>query len=161
MKAKLIKTPEQLYKLKFYNDEDMLACATALLSKQNCDSLFGVVDVEKLAEQFMIDESYGKQSTDLWKGYVFGFNKAMKLNKDKVFTFEDMKKAYSTGEIDALRTGSYSEKENQFIQSLQQPTEIEVEIEMELEIDTSKLVGAIYGHKPKLDSEGCLILKKI
>ena len=128
MKAKLIKTPEQFYKLKFYNDEDMLACATALLSKQNCDSLFGVVDVEK-------------------------------LNKDKLFTLEDMKKAYSTGEIDALRTGSYSEKEKEFIQSLQQP-KIEVEIEMELEVDTSKLVGAIYGHKPKLDSEGCLILKK-
>jgi hypothetical protein len=32
---------------------------------------------------------------------------------------------------------------------------------MELEIDTSKLIGAIYGHKPKLDSERCLILKKI
>jgi hypothetical protein len=51
------------------------------LSKQNCDEIFGVVDVEKLAKQFMIDESYGKQSTDLWKGYLFGFNKAMELYK--------------------------------------------------------------------------------
>ena len=161
MKAKLIKTPEQLYKLKFYNDEDMLACATALLSKQNCDSLFGVVDVEKLATQFMIDESYGKQSTDLWKGYVFGFNKAMKLNKDKVFTLEDMRKAYIYGVSNCHSFGhSAIDYTDKCIQSLQQPTEIEVEIEMELEIDTSKLVGAIYGHKPKLDSEGYLILKK-
>ena len=101
--------------------KDRLECPY-LLSKQNCDELFGVVDVDKLAKQFTVDESYGEISGDLFKGYIYGFNKAMELY---------------------------------------QPTEIEVEIEMELEIDTSKLIGAIYGHKPKLDSEGCLILKKM
>ena len=163
MEAKLIKTPEQFYKLKFYNDEDMLACATALLSKQNCDEIFGVVNVDKWVKEKVdnrFNETDGYHKVVYVEGLVDGFNKALELNKDKVFTLEDMKKAYSTGELDALKTGSYSEKENQFIQSLQQPTEIEVEIEMELEVDTSKLVGAIYGHKPKLDSEGYLILKK-
>ncbi len=47
MEAKLIKTPEQLYMLEFYNDKNMLACATASLSKQNCDDLFlGAHDTE-------------------------------------------------------------------------------------------------------------------
>jgi hypothetical protein len=164
MKAKLIKTPEQLYKLKFYNDEDMLACATALLSKQNCDSLFGVVDVEKLAEQFMIDESYGKQSTDLWKGYLFGFNKALQLNKDKVFTLEDMLKAYEKGASFGTTKLGNTHYFDELTQSLQQPTEIEVEIEMECidpNCDSLNRKGCcIPGDKPKLDSEGCLIIKK-
>ena len=121
MKAKLIKTPEQLYKLKFYNDEDMLACATALLSKQNCDSLFGVVDVEKIADR----HTFGQRNHE-WKAYVEGFNKAMEL--------------------------------------YQQPTEIEVEIEMREDYlmwkhsDIEKMSDCLV---PKLDSEGCLILKKI
>ena len=166
MKATLIKGRDYYDLYKIDKDGKKVTFASTQdykqkLSKQNCDEIFGVVDVEKLAVQFMIDESYGEQSTDLWKGYLFGFNKAMELNKDKVFTLEDMKKAYSQGELEALETGSYSEKENQFIQSLQQPTEIEVEIEMELEIDASKLVGAIYGHKPKLDKSKYLILKRM
>jgi hypothetical protein len=127
MKAKLIKTPEQLYKLKFYNDEDMLSCATALLSKQNCDEIFGVVDVEKLANEAFPDESEpgwrDSFSPRERKGFKSGFNKAMELNKDKVFTEEDVRKAYFDG---------YNDKEeNKFFnpsKSLQQPTEIKVEI---------------------------------
>ncbi len=61
---------------------------------------------------------------------------------------EDYKQKLSKQNCDEIFWGLYD-------------TEIEIEIEMELEIDTSKLIGAIYGHKPKLDSEGCLILKKI
>jgi hypothetical protein len=81
MEAKLIKTPEQLYKLKFYDDEDMLACATALLSKQNCDSLFGVVDVEKLAEEEYPsgDDWTNEQSLVRKLAFKNGFNKAMEL----------------------------------------------------------------------------------
>ena len=81
MKAKLIKTPEQLYKLKFYNDEDMLACATALLSKQNCDEIFGVVDVEKLAEEEYPsgDDWTNEQSLVRKLAFKKGFNKAMEL----------------------------------------------------------------------------------
>jgi len=107
------------------------------LSKQNCDELFGVVDVEKLAEKLSPNSS--------WKhGFIKGFNKALELNKDKVFTLEDMKKAYFKGDYDALYDGAYSEKENEFIQSLQQPTEIEVTF-----------------NSDEKDSDGCLILKRV
>jgi hypothetical protein len=131
------------------------------LSKQNCDEIFGIIDVEKLAEEeykshASNEDLYGN-SEDLQLAYkagvVEGFNKAMELNKDKVFTLSDISYAISfSGKM----------KPSEIVRNLlQQPTEIEVEIEMELEIDTSKLIGAIYGHKPKLDSEGCLILKRI
>jgi hypothetical protein len=90
--------------------------------------------------------------------YTAGFNKAMELNKDKVFTIEDCKKL--------MKSASYGWFEKDFdkhIQSLQQPTEIEVEIEMECCGNYSPPCNhnCEYGGKPKLDSEGCLILKRV
>jgi len=120
MKAKLIKTPEQFYKLKFYNDEDMLACATALLSKQNCDKIFGDVDALAYEHRRAYQDSFEGMNECIMKdamhqqvGFVAGFNKAIELY---------------------------------------QPTEIEVEIEMDILNEYEQ---------PKLDSERCLILKKI
>jgi hypothetical protein len=135
------------------------------LSKQNCNDLFGVVDINK----FIIEDS--KDTVIYNESYELGFKRAMELNKDKVFTLEDIKKAYSQGELDALKTGSYSEKENEYTQSLQQPTEIEVEIEMELhpvnhasglELTGNEFIdfAILENYKPKLDENGCLILKK-
>jgi hypothetical protein len=142
------------------------------LSKQNCDEIFGVVDVEKLAydssQEFLIKPI---ESPIFTFGYEEGFNKAMELNKDKVFTLEDMKKAYIQGKHGG-KTQSYVEFDD-FIQSLQQPTEIEVEIEMKRVVDETKVIGVVKGIKgsgdkittykssPKLDADGCLILKKI
>jgi hypothetical protein len=168
MKAKLIKTPEQLYKLKFYNNEDMLACATALLSKQNCDELFGVVDVEELAREWHKQQNFNSLSDNIISvGYLNmfkdGFNKAMELNKDKVFTLEDVRKAFNKGYLMKFNpSDEYTETLTGLVQSLQQPTEIEVIIEME-SIGRVKLgVGSkLEQMMPKLDSEGCLILKKI
>ena len=142
MKAKLIKTEAQLYKLKFYNDDDMLACATELLSKQNCDSLFVVVDVDDLAYKHRrayqdsfegMNECIMKDAMHQQVGFAAGFNKAMELY---------------------------------------QPKEIDVEIEMQEplvakarqihgEYVAGKLLESAVFPKPKLDSEGNLILKKI
>jgi hypothetical protein len=131
------------------------------LSKENCDEIFGVVDVEKLASE------YAKEANDISVKYGVkvlgdnnstpfkdGFNKATELNKDKLFTLEDVKFAWLQGEIGEL---SFSD----IIQSLQQPTEIEVEIEMELVSDgLDEMAQLQHKRVPKLDENGCLILKK-
>jgi hypothetical protein len=44
------------------------------LSKQNCDEIFGVVDVEELTEEECLDETYWVK-----RFYKKGFNKAMEL----------------------------------------------------------------------------------
>jgi len=134
------------------------------LSKQNCDEIFGVVDVEKLAMGYDLYEKINFVGQT--RAYKAGFNKAMELNKDKVFTLEDMKEAYGRG---FLQHGIKSF--NSLIQSLQQPTEIEVVIEMrnsrtgnivkhdsDLEWDEDGLCDRAI---PKLDEKGCLILKKL
>jgi hypothetical protein len=190
MKAKLIKTDKDNYTL--FDEKGIPIGATpnvlsnntfSKLSKQNCDELFGVVDVEKLAEEEVKQEYYD------WGGAVFnedylnskrlhfieGFNKAMELNKDKVFTLEqavEMAKILVSNPYE--KSGKTAQElVDAYIKSLQQPTEIEVEIVMEKVVDETKVIGAVKGVKgsgdkittyksvPKLDSEGCLILKQI
>jgi hypothetical protein len=128
------------------------------LSKQNCDSLFGVVDVEKLAKRHHILQYIDAYNPDIEPyvvaDYTAGFNKAMELNR---FTLEDIKRAISFGQ--GMDLWKEEEQIGKFIQSRQQPKEIEVEMETcsmnPLDLDCDEII-----ERPKLDSDGCLILKK-
>jgi hypothetical protein len=175
MKAKLIHRGNGDYKL--YVNESTYAQSAPnphrKLSKQNCDEIFGVVDVEKLAMDWR--ESTGYHDADSYS-YILGFNKAMELNKDKLFTLEDMYDAVMLGvcfEDSGIQgISTYEELKELAIKRALKPTEIEVEIE-HYEIKQTKTYNAIKGvkgsghkitttgYRLKLDSEGCLILKKI
>ena len=153
MKAKLYKVLDQYH---LYDGDKAIATTIVgnpmllpNLSKQNCDSIFGIIDVEKLAEN-----KYGKGIYEIEQvdAYVEGFNKAMELNKDKVFTLEDMRKAYYVGYEDGKSGATFFQK---LIQSIQQPIEIDVVIEDKIALDGHTILGY------ELDSEGCLILKKL
>jgi hypothetical protein len=183
MKAKLIKTEKmyvlsandaELHKFKSAIDTDNYGWVIAdvhgegilKLSAKNCDEIFGVFNVEKLVEKY--DPNYA--ITDISNGFHFieGFNKAMELNKDKLFTLEDVKKVIklSREKDDYKFDGKdceYKFQDKEIIQSLQQPTEIEVEIEMgQMKLNDD---GQKYGFPdmtlPKLDSNRCLILKRV
>jgi hypothetical protein len=141
------------------------------LSKQNCDEIFGVVDVEKLAKEcaetaHTMDELY---ENGLFYGFVSGFNKAMELNKDKVFNIGQAKQIYEKAcDIGYARGDSLSNDSelmnmdfDDVMKELQQPTEIEVQIVME-EVQEIYRDGTVKWERcPKLDSSGNLILKKI
>ncbi len=158
MKAKLVKTERKgRYLLLEETEHGWKPCLLGKLSKQNCDEIFGVLDVEKIADR----HTFGQRNHE-WKAYIAGFNKNAELNKDKVFTLGDVEKIihWATLDEDVRLT------EDEMLQSLQQPTEIEVEIEMESSkfiVDKSQRddVRNGFNYRPKLDSEGCLILKKI
>jgi hypothetical protein len=184
MKAKLFKNNKGDYYLidptkgTDANDEGFLLGSSRetnfqKLSKQSCDEIFGVVDVEKLAEEeypktssFRVEEEFSSMRT----AFKEGFNKAMELNKDKVFTEQDiinyMNRVWEwcEGKKD-VECSSATELRSKHIQSLQQPTEIEVEVEMECLDPTCDGINrkgiCIPGDKPKLDPEGCLILKRV
>jgi hypothetical protein len=118
------------------------------LSKQNCDEIFGVVDVEKLAKE----ESYKAFSQTVWiNGFKSGFNKAMELNKDKLFTEDDVNLAF------ALCKNNDESRINKLINSRLQPTEIDVEIVMR----PASLVYKSNLVIEELDSNGNLILRKL
>jgi len=143
------------------------------LSKQNCDEIFGVVDVEMLAESHA-EECYERNGDPLEESYFEnrkynfkeGYNKAMELNKDKLFTVEDLYRAFlinSSGNNTTLR--------NFFVQTVlpmfEQPKEIEVEIVVHVDLAAtptdSRHPDAYLGTDtgiPFLDENGCLILTK-
>jgi len=156
---KLIKTEDEqgvMYSLSGDNLPD-----NYVLSKQNCDSLFGVVDIEKLAND-SFNKKFSKCSEQLGLydvGFIDGFNKAISLNKDKVFTRDDIEEAFAYGQLNQLHNQKYFSGSKAYLQSLLQQTEIEVAIVMEDSIG----IGDKYTPEPKppLDENGCLILKKI
>lgn len=147
------------------------------LSQQNCDEIFGIFDVENLAEYYVQEVKESNADfyfRDIYKEFfIEGFNKGMELNKDKRFTLEDIRMAIVYGErhrdMDAGKIPYQPFFE--FIPSLQQPTEIEVEIEMEVADLAFYENGERYPieadlperfkYKPKLDSKGYLTLKKL
>ena len=136
------------------------------LSKQNCDDIFGVVDVKELSREDFFNNKYqyhlANNHSEFFKA---GFNKAMVLNKDKLFTVEDIEKVIlKTIELtdfqkDQVRKGNYYHIALDIIQSLKQPTEIDVEIEMEYydPLPPTRQTAL----RPKLDTNGCLTLKRI
>jgi hypothetical protein len=180
MKAKLITDGKNNYSLLDYNNELIGTTMESMitnqkLSKQNCDEIFGVVDVEKLAEEYagtahdIIDEPY---QNGLFYGFMAGSKKTMELNEDKVFTLSDMKRAFNCGrDLESIDRFEEWRTFTNFIDSLQ-PTEIDVEIEMICpHPEDAYRCGLQYGcgddgcyhpnKVPYLDSEGCLILKPI
>jgi hypothetical protein len=176
MEAKLIKTKEGSYQLKFKNDDDMMECSLGLLSLKNCEEIFGVVDVESLALSrasffggaYRTPEGFSDEQV----GYLHGFIEAMELNKDKLFTEEDVITAIVHYTYLLYNDGKgYEEGDNNddriecVIASLKQkPIEKEVEIEMEHIIYHANMPeegeerSAV---RPKLDENGYLILKRL
>jgi hypothetical protein len=166
MKTKLVKQGDRWV---LYNEDgSKMALSTESpynkLSKENCDDIFGVVDVDKFSHEHC-DRLYHEGDIN-WERYRIhfkeGFDKAMELNKDKLFTENDLRLA--------MHFGKFGEGNGQtttigFIKSLQ-PTEIEVEIccyigNGDKESDSFKEPLVTNTGIPKLDENGCLILKRI
>lgn len=161
MKAKLIKT-EGSYILKDgllqvigiddKNLKDRLNC-NYLLSTKNCQAIENGYDLDELARKEIL---YNDQKREWWKQ---GAKYILEIMGDKKFSEKDMGKAWSEGyhrKVDELN-GNGLRYFDKFIQSLQQ-TEWEVEIEME---NYEPLYGMGSTPRPKLDANGCLILKRI
>lgn len=100
--------------------------------------LLGEVDVEKKAEEMfpiydgdLLGIAYNQKNSRI--DFILGYNQALEDNKDKVYTEEDMKKAFSRYAFASTSNQPYSEDEllnqfRKFIQSLQPPTSWDVEI---------------------------------
>ena len=151
MKAKLIKT-EVNYILE--DDKGVVIASTSLkkdglaLSLKNCQAIERGYDLEELAYEFswnyQSDPNYG----DTIHVFKEGFQKCLELMGDKKFSEEDIRMAFSHVQNEPTF--------DEFIQSLQQ-TEWDVEVVMVPALSNNGNV--YYGDIPKLDENGCLILK--
>jgi hypothetical protein len=141
-------------------DNIMYATDNDKLSKQNCDEIFVLFDDFDIAlgKAMSYGDEWNKPEclTDAQKGYLHGFLDALELNKDKMFTEDDVNLAFVLGK------NNDESRINKLINSKIQPTEIEVEIVMERIPDgLDESCHIQYAKVPKLDSEGNLILKKL
>jgi hypothetical protein len=146
-----------------------LMAITNKLSVKNCIDIKNGYDLDKLAYDFAKYHSiYPTSQDDTEYGFKNGFSKAIELNKDKMFTLEDVKQAIFNFANYDRKTISELDRMDMAVSSIQQPTEIDVEIKMEPCFYDQSLGGFSTSYtedkpkeQPKLDSDGCLILKKI
>ena len=167
MEGKLIKTGDQFL---LRNKEDEVIAITSgtmegrMLSLKNCQAIENGYDLDELALSYVSDhltkgtDEYHNSQVD----FKEGFQKALEILGDKKFSEDDMIKfgEYSRSDFDGLlRTKDLF---NEY-QSLQQ-TEWDVQIEMEQYVKyVPKSLATVYptgGVRPKLDSNGCLILRR-
>jgi hypothetical protein len=161
------------------------------LSLKNCQAIERGYDLDELFQKELDELLFTGNLDDesdckLYKSGMYkGVRIIFELLGDKKYSEEDIKKVVEISRQGSLQkthngygvsTGSVFVLDklsaNDIIKSLQQ-TEWDVEIEMEKVKDETKIVGAVKGVKgsgskittyksvPKLDSDGCLILKRI
>jgi hypothetical protein len=138
------------------------------LSLKNCLKVVNNYDLDEMATEYAekrkeLDIPY---ANGLYYGFLEGFQKALELMGDKKYSEEDVRNAYFNGEKDSyVKGGQTKEMQNEFIQSLKQ-TEWDVEIEMRSkDIDELRESGEGFLNNknlyiPKLDEDGCLIIKR-
>ena len=165
MEAKLIKKNEIFY---LYVDESWSIASTDAkdnrdkkLSLKNCQAIELGYDLDELAlYAYKPETSINHSAMYKYLAIRFfkeGFQKALEILGDKKFSEGDMEEAFADGQLNQLHNQKYFSGSKAYIQSLQQ-TEWDVEIVMEY-VGKIKL-NKLHEMKPKLDADGCLILKR-
>lgn len=157
MKAKLIKTGND-YLLKEYGYGETLAITSGTmegrkLSLKNCEAIELGYDLDEIIRYETKELLFGESITYA-RGIWVGFQKALEILGDKKFTENNIDEAFDAGHEMLDSPKNYNDVLKEFIQSLQQ-TEWDVEIRME----KIHFGGGCYKKQPKLDADGCLILK--
>ena len=162
MKAKLYKTEKEKYILvdptKGTYDTGYLLGTTrhdqvGMLSIKNCEAIERGYDLDELVNlESPKNSTTGNISEKI--GFVKGFQKALEVNADKRFTLKEMVDCWNK----ALEFQEHKETLGEYIKSLKQ-TEWDVDVVMVPAMSNNGNV--YYGDIPKLDENGCLILKKL
>jgi hypothetical protein len=163
MEAKLIKRPNgirwDLYLKKDINMLNTIASsedgAVGKLSLKNCEAIENGYDLDELAMGYDLYENIN--FVGQMRAFKAGFQKALEILGDKKFTEDDIRKTIFI--VSNPLDTRYSSSE--IISSLQQ-TEWDVEIILEV-INHGKGEDGLLQEtvEPKLDADGCLILKRI
>ena len=156
MEAKLIKTGNE-YLLKDLKGEVLAITSGSkegrMLSLKNCQAIERGYDLGELVMGYDLYENINFVGQT--RAYKAGFQKALSILGDKKFSDEQLRTAYNVGYTDGKDGATFY---NRFIQSLQQ-TEWDVEIVMETCQVMVQHGDMEFQDFPKLDADGCIILK--
>ena len=151
------------------------------LSLKNCQSIECGYDLDEMADEWVFETNGHKWSNndntagDNYASFKSGFQKALEILGDKKFSEKDMINAFNFGWERRTNEKSYYQSYEDFFVPLGIPskelqqTEWDVEIEMVKEEYIWSSPGEGFEDQtyrdwrevPKLDVDGCLILKKI
>lgn len=172
MKAKLIKE-NNFYKL-IQNNTILVKISTnesinihysfGKLSLKNCQLVERDYDLENMAD-FYGAKAKGSLDFKLGanKGFEDGFQKALEILSDNKYSEENIEEAFAFGQLNQLHNQKYFSGSKAYIQSLQQ-TEWNVIIKTTCDgMVTGLCMPEVCDCNiiPKLDADGCLILKRI
>jgi hypothetical protein len=185
MEAKLIKVENTFYLkqdgtiLGTSSYPNLSASIRYSLSLKNCEAIANGYDLDELADEnyqnFWNILDYKERDIHTF-GFIEGFQKALEILGDKKFSEEDVKKAMDVAvNYETNRDAQSYQEKIDFLKSLQQ-TEWDVEVEMDMilvgQCDCPcHSEGATIMHyvacchpkivdSPKLDANGCIILKR-
>ena len=151
MEGKLIKV-ENGYVLMVNNI--MYATDNDKLSLKNCEAIENGYDLDELAVLSTKEESTIVGNQKMAIGFIKGFQKAIEILGDKKFSEEDVKNVY----LNSFKHEWFGD----CIKSLQQ-TEWDVEVVIECgevkQCECSSNENCL-NPQPKLDEDGCLILRR-
>ena len=169
MKGKLNKQGDRWV---LYNeDSSKIALSTESpfykLSVKNCEAIANGYDLDELASERLstrFDENSGYHKFVFVEAYKEGFQKALEILGDKKFGVNEVVelcKILISNPFEKCGK-TYQELTDSYIQSLQH-VEWDVEIEMEYKQQLANGYKNQYENVlvPKLDADGCLILKRI
>ena len=137
------------------------------LSLKNCQAIENGYDLDELAKEacnitdpLRLDSQKYKQDPYFKIGFNKGFQKALEILGDKKFSEEDV--------ISMIEKSRETGLTSEYLILTKQQIEWDVEIEMENSLTNGyknqpdNVIGFIAEYKsvPKLDSDGCLILKR-
>jgi len=160
MKAKLVKRSNgrfDLYKIEDVDQLNTIASSfdnpNGKLSLKNCEAIELGYDLDELA----YEKSWNEDSE---KGFINGAKAILEILGDKKFSEENMLKSFIIG-VFTDETSDHDFEFTELMKDLQQ-TEWDVEIVMETcSMNPSDLDCSEIAERPKLDENGCLILKRI
>ena len=137
------------------------------LSLKNCQAVENGYDLDEFVQEYLTLFPSEYSDTDrklvrmgIKSGFKEGFQKALEIRSDKKFSESDMIKfgEYCRSELDGLMKTKGLFNEFEQIKSLQQ-TEFDVEIVTHAKENGSYTKENGFEQEPKLDADGCLILK--
>jgi hypothetical protein len=130
------------------------------LSIKNCEAIENGYDLDKLA-----DEYYKRLELVPHKGnaYISGFQKALSIFRDRKFSEGDMLKAIEYGIQSVLQAIPGMTSTQSALDSWKSPQQTEWDVEIVTKRYTDVYDGFNLESKrePKLDTDGCLILKRL
>lgn len=177
MTEKLVKTGNDY--ILYSKDKTVLGITSGtmegrMLSLKNCESIANGYDLDELAVLSTKEETTIVGNQKMAQGFIKGFQKALELLGDKKFSEDEMwnmfyfgdslKRQIKSGKIENKHMGEIFDD---YIQSLQQN---EWDVEIVMECPQCKEYGYISECRnvcnkkfiqPKLDADGCLILRRI